>query len=57
MLCIKFYIILAYVQIVVNFCYTLRLFVQLYFQFLLFCADIVSNSLENSPKKARALIG
>ena len=29
----SFYIILAYVQIVVNLRYTLRVFVQLYFQF------------------------
>ena len=41
------YIILAYVQIVLNFIrYTLRVFVQLYFQsVLLLFADIVDNSL------------
>jgi len=39
------YIILAYVQIVVNLCYTLRVFVGLNFQFLLFRADIVYNSM------------
>jgi len=38
------YIILAYVQIVVNLCYTLRVFVRLYFQVLLFRADIIDNS-------------
>ena len=31
MFCIKFYIILAYVQVVVNVCYTLRVFVQTLF--------------------------
>ena len=40
------YIILAYVQIVLNLRYTLRVFVQLYFQsVLLLFADIVDNSL------------
>ena len=33
------YFILAYVQIVVNLRYTLRVFVQLYFQFLLLFAE------------------
>ena len=40
------YIILAYVKIVVNLRYTLRVFVQLYFQsVLLLFADIVDNSM------------
>ena len=37
MSCIKCYIALAYVQIVVNLRVTLRVSVQLCFQFLLFC--------------------
>ena len=40
------YIILAYVQIVVNLRYTLRVFVQLYFLFFCyFFAEIVDNSM------------
>jgi len=39
------YILLAYVQIVVNLCYTLRVFVRLYCQFLLLRADIIDNSM------------
>ena len=38
------YIILAFVQIVVNLRYTIRVFVLLYFQFLLLLAETVDNS-------------